>query len=431
MRPLTPTRTQPSGYFCQNIPKRTHSVDLTNINWKHQTWFQVHNRLHQARSKRCTTAVTESQMGSNREGSQAGIEFATTNVGSTNGSKDLNPSEASKRDTGDTEYWSDKSDSSDASQGSTSLAAGSQADSKESKLIRHSGCVKVATAKKVGGMHVFKKTQNHARAHKVLAARHCGPCKRCLQVSIDCMPADSGSYKMKCKSCHGKTHPPCHHKIWLDQTLVAKWDGLVSQGKTHIVADVMVYSSLKVFGHLQYDKIPLKVYIAGVAPKITRAHCRNKFDKFEPLENPFCSNKADQGKTSGAGYKEVVQHGKGTTTGQPTTTTAPNTLSSSKQTAAEAGLATPSEMRPSPFKPGPSLLQGYRTSPGRPVPLQSNINLAYRSVDIVKGSHAEAALKSISTSAKGLVESFGFHNCSEEGSGVKGRGMLRGSQRFC
>ncbi|KAJ1035320.1 hypothetical protein NDA13_000740 [Ustilago tritici] len=139
-----------------------------------------------------------------------------------------------------------------------------------------------------------------------------------------------GFYKMKCKPFHRKTHPPCHHKNWLDQTLVAKWDGLVSQGKTHIVANVMVYSSLKVFGHPQYSKIPLKYYLAGVAPKILRAHCRNKFDKFEPLKNPFCGNKADQGKTSGAGYKEVAQHGEGTTTGQPATTTAPNTPSSSK-----------------------------------------------------------------------------------------------------
>ncbi|KAJ1017969.1 hypothetical protein NDA13_006577 [Ustilago tritici] len=267
----------------------------------------------QARSKQCTTAGAESQMGSNREGSQAGIKFATTNVGSINGSKDLNPSEASKQDTGD--YWSVESGTSDTSKGSTSLATGSQADSEESKLIRCLGHVKAATAKKVGGMHVFKKTQNHARACKILAARHCGPCKRCLQVSIDCVPADSGSYKMKYKPCHRKTHPPCHHKIWLDQTLVTKWDGLVSQGKTHIVANVMVYGSLKVFDHPQYNKIPLKDYLAGVAPKILRAHCRNKFDKFEPLENPFCGNKADQGKTSGSGYEEVAQHGKGTTAG--------------------------------------------------------------------------------------------------------------------
>ncbi|KAJ1031588.1 hypothetical protein NDA13_001979 [Ustilago tritici] len=58
----------------------------------------------QARSKQYTTTEAKSQMGSNREGSQAGIEFATANVGSINGSKDLNPSEASKRDTGNTDY---------------------------------------------------------------------------------------------------------------------------------------------------------------------------------------------------------------------------------------------------------------------------------------------------------------------------------------
>ncbi|SAM86107.1 uncharacterized protein UBRO_20225 [Ustilago bromivora] len=285
-------------------------------------------------------------MGSNREGSQAGIEFATADVGSINGSEDLNPSEVSKRDTGD--YWSDKSGSDDTSKGSTSLAAGSQADSKESKLIRCSGCVKAATAKKVGGMHVFKKTQNHARAHNILAARHCSLCERCLQVSIDCVPADSGSYKIKCKPCNGKSHPPCHHKFWLGQSLVTKWDGLVSQGKTHVVADVMVYSSLAVFGHQQYDKVRLNNYPTGVAPKILRAHCGNKFDEIEPLENPFCSNKTDQGKTSGAGYEE------------------------------------------------------------------SNINSAYRSVDIAKGTHAEAALERISTAAKGLVECFGINNHSEE-----------------
>ena len=100
----------------------------------------------QARSKQCTTAEAKSQMGSNREGSQAGIEFATADVGSINGREDLNPSEASKRDMGD--YWSDRSGSDDASEGSTSLAAGSQADSKESKLIRCLGGVKAVTAKK-------------------------------------------------------------------------------------------------------------------------------------------------------------------------------------------------------------------------------------------------------------------------------------------
>ncbi|SAM82644.1 uncharacterized protein UBRO_20698 [Ustilago bromivora] len=227
-----------------------------------------------------------------------------------------------------------------------------------------------------------------------------GSCKRCLQVSIDCVPADSGSYETKCKPCNSKSHPPCHHKFWLEQSLVAKWDGLVSQGKTHVVADVMVYGSLTVFGHPQYDKVQLNDYLAGVTPKILRAHCGNKFGESEPLENPFHQNKADQG---GAGYKEVAQHG----AGQPATTTTPNTLSSSKQTAAEAGLVT-SQMRP-----GPSLLQGYRASPGRPVPSQSNINLAYRSIDIAKGTHAEAALERISMAAKGLVERFGIHNHSE------------------
>ncbi|SPC61661.1 uncharacterized protein UHOD_11623 [Ustilago sp. UG-2017b] len=66
------------------------------------------------------------------------------------------------------------------------------------------------------------------------------------------------------------------------------------------------------------------------------------------------------------------------------------------------------------MRPGPSLLQGYRASPRRLVPLQSNINLAYISVDIAKGRHAEAALERISTAAKGLVERFGIHNRSEE-----------------
>ncbi|SPC62304.1 uncharacterized protein UHOD_11512 [Ustilago sp. UG-2017b] len=275
--------------------------------------------------------------------------------------------------------------SDDASEGSASLAAGSQADSEESK----SGHVK-ATAKKVGGMRVFKKTQNHARACKILAARHCRLCERCLQVSIDCVPADSGSYDVKCKPCNGKSNPPCHHKSWLDQSLVAKWDGLVSQGKAHVVADVMVYGSSAVFGHPQYDKVRLHDYLAGVAPKILRAHCGNKFDEFEPLENTFHQNKGEQG---GAGYKEVAQ---------------PNPPSGSKRTAAEAGLAT-SQMRP-----GPSLSQGYRASPRRPVPLQSNINLAYRSIDIAKGTDAEAALERISMAAKGLVEHFGINNCSKE-----------------
>ncbi|KAJ1020996.1 hypothetical protein NDA13_005625 [Ustilago tritici] len=233
----------------------------------------------QARSKQCTTAEAKSQMGSNREGSQAGIEFATTNVGSINGSEDLNPSEASKRDTGD--YWFDKSGSGDTSKGSTSLAAGSQADSEESKFIRCSGCVKAATAKK-------------------------------LQDKVQVLQQQDPS--------------PCHHKFWLDQTVVAKWDGLVSQGKTHIVANVMVYGSLTVFGHWQYNKVPLNDYLAGVTPKILRAHCRNKFGKSKPLENPFHWNKADQGKTRGAGYKEVAQH----SAGQPATTTTPNTPSSPK-----------------------------------------------------------------------------------------------------
>ncbi|SYW74104.1 uncharacterized protein UHO2_00969 [Ustilago hordei] len=226
-------------------------------------------------------------------------------------------------DTGD--YWSDESGSDDTSKESASLAAGSQADSEESKLIKCSGCVKVTTAKKVGGMHVFKKPKLHARACKILAARHCGPCERCLQVSIDCMPADSGSYKVKCKPCNCKSHPPCHHKFWLDQSLVAKWDGLVSQGKAHVVADVMVYGSSAVFGHPQYDK-------------------------------------------------------------------------------------------------------GYRASPQRPEPLQSNINSAYRSIDIAKGTDAEAALERISTAAKGLVEHFGINNCSEES---KEEACLEALEGFC
>ncbi|SPC62843.1 uncharacterized protein UHOD_11818 [Ustilago sp. UG-2017b] len=203
-------------------------------------------------------------------------------------------------------------------------------------------------------MRVFKKTQKHARAHKILAARHCRPCEICLQVSIDCVPADSGSYKVKCKPCNGKSHPPCYHKFWLEQSLVAKWDGLVSQGKAHIVADVMVYGSSAVFGHPQYDK----------------------------------------GMTQGAEYEEVARHG----TGQPATTTTPNPPSGPKQTVAEAGLAT-SQMRP---------------GPQRLVPSQGNINLAYRSVDIAKGTDAEAALERISTAAKGLVERFGINNRSEE-----------------
>ncbi|SAM84459.1 uncharacterized protein UBRO_20304 [Ustilago bromivora] len=40
-----PTRTQRSGYFHQNIPNRAYSVNLTNINQKHQTWFQARDRL--------------------------------------------------------------------------------------------------------------------------------------------------------------------------------------------------------------------------------------------------------------------------------------------------------------------------------------------------------------------------------------------------
>ncbi|SPC68100.1 uncharacterized protein UHOD_12323 [Ustilago sp. UG-2017b] len=194
------------------------------------------------------------------------------------------------------------------------------------------------------------------------------------------MPADSGSYEVKCKPCNGKSHPPCHHKFWLDQSLVAQWDGLVSQGKAHVVANVMVYGSLAVFGHPQYDKIRLNNYLVGVAPKILRVHCGNKFD--------------DQGTTRGAGYEEVARHG----AGQPTTTTTPNPLSGSKRTAAEAGLVT-SQMRP---------------EPRRLVPSKSNINLAYRSIDIAKGTEAEAALERISTAAKGLVERFGINNRSEE-----------------
>ncbi|SYW84975.1 uncharacterized protein UBRO2_05669 [Ustilago bromivora] len=165
--------------------------------------------------------------------------------------------------------------------------------------------------------------------------------------------------------------------FWLDQSLAAKWDGLVSQGKAHVVANVMVYCSLAVFAHQQYDKVRLNDYIAGVAPKILRVHCGNKFD--------------GQGTTRGAGYK-VARHG----AGQPTTT--PNPPSGSKRTAAEAGLAT-SQMRP---------------GPRRLVPSQGNINLAYRSVDIAKGTHAEAAQERISMAAKGLVEHFGINNRSEE-----------------
>ena len=48
------------------------------------------------------------------------------------------------------------------------------------------------------------------------------------------------------------------------------------------------------------------------------------------------------------------------------------------------------------------------------MPSKSNINLAYRSVDIAKGTDAEAALERISTAAKGLVERFGINNRSEE-----------------
>ncbi|SOV07275.1 uncharacterized protein UDID_18770 [Ustilago sp. UG-2017a] len=66
--------------------------------------------------------------------------------------------------------------------------------------------------------------------------------------------------------------------------------------------------------------------------------------------------------------------------------------------AAEAGLAT-SQMRP---------------GPRRLVPSQGNINLAYRSVDIAKGTDAEAALERISTAATGLVEHFGINNHSKE-----------------
>ena len=69
-----------------------------------------------------------------------------------------------------------------------------------------------------------------------------------------------------------------------------------------------------------------------------------------------------------------------------------------REDAAEAGLAT-SQMRP---------------GPRRLVPSQGNINLAYRSIDIAKGTDAEAALERISTAAKGLVECFGIHNCSKD-----------------
>ncbi|SOV08289.1 uncharacterized protein UDID_17343 [Ustilago sp. UG-2017a] len=65
--------------------------------------------------------------------------------------------------------------------------------------------------------------------------------------------------------------------------------------------------------------------------------------------------------------------------------------------------------------PPPPIL---RVVPSEPllklVPSQGNINLAYRSIDIAKGTDAEAALERISTAAKGLVEHFGINNCSEE-----------------
>ncbi|SPC65159.1 uncharacterized protein UHOD_11026 [Ustilago sp. UG-2017b] len=157
--------------------------------------------------------------------------------------------------------------------------------------------------------------------------------------------------------------------------------------------DVMVYGSSAVFGHPQYDKVRLNDYLAGVAPKILRANCGNKFD--------------NQGMTRGAGYEEVARHG----TGQPATTTTPNPPSSSKRTAAEAGLAT-SQMRP---------------GPRRPVPSQGNINLAYRSVDIAKGTDAEAALERISTAAKGLVERVGINNCSK---GLKEEACLEALEDF-
>ncbi|SAM78582.1 uncharacterized protein UBRO_21059 [Ustilago bromivora] len=40
-----PTRTKSSGSFHQNLPKRAHSVDLTDINRKHQICFQARDRL--------------------------------------------------------------------------------------------------------------------------------------------------------------------------------------------------------------------------------------------------------------------------------------------------------------------------------------------------------------------------------------------------
>ncbi|SOV05418.1 uncharacterized protein UDID_18417 [Ustilago sp. UG-2017a] len=55
-----------------------------------------------------------------------------------------------------------------------------------------------------------------------------------------------------------------------------------------------------------------------------------------------------------------------------------------------------------------------RPGPRRPVLSKSNINLAYRSVDIAKGTEAEAALERISMAAKGLVECFGTNNRSKE-----------------
>ncbi|SPC64438.1 uncharacterized protein UHOD_11921 [Ustilago sp. UG-2017b] len=82
-----------------------------------------------------------------------------------------------------------------------------------------------------------------------------------------------------------------------------------------------------------------------------------------------------------------------------------------REDAAEAGLAT-SQMRP---------------GPRRPVPSQGNINLAYRSVDIAKGTDAEAALERISTAAKGLVERVGINNCSK---GLKEEACLEALEDF-
>ncbi|SPC63755.1 uncharacterized protein UHOD_11321 [Ustilago sp. UG-2017b] len=44
--PMRPTRNKPSGSFHRSQSKKAHLVDLTDINWKHQIWFQARDRLH-------------------------------------------------------------------------------------------------------------------------------------------------------------------------------------------------------------------------------------------------------------------------------------------------------------------------------------------------------------------------------------------------